>query len=250
MTSLANALVSILAAAASGPKTAIPYSRSTSPTPATRGASGPMTTRSAPRCRASRVTSLGSVAVTSWTIASSAMPGLPGAACRSLTPGSMLSARTIACSRPPPPIIEYSHVAAAYTHLTIRPPPAAAPPRRSAPRAPPPPRPAPPPLPGVVGRDLTVAGSGRLTDHQHRQRVQVWTPAMPERWCGPKIVCGKRAAHANAAHLMRHRGTGSHCRLLRAPGHRAGEPPGVALRRPWRRHDRVRKTGKWRVNRT
>src|SRR5262245_10007618 len=32
------------------------------------------------------------------------MPGLPGAACTSLTAASLLSARTIACSRPPPPI--------------------------------------------------------------------------------------------------------------------------------------------------
>ena len=38
---------------------------------------------------------------------------------------------------------------------------------------------------------------------------------------------------ANAAYLMRHRGTGSHCSLLSAPGHQADEPPGVALsRRP------------------
>jgi Rhodopirellula transposase DDE domain len=32
--------------------------------------------------------------------------------------------------------------------------------------------------------------------------------------------------------LMRHRETGSHSRLLRAPGYRAGEPPGVALSLP------------------
>ena len=47
MTSLANALLpSSCAAAADGPKTRNPLARRTSATPATRGASGPMTTRS------------------------------------------------------------------------------------------------------------------------------------------------------------------------------------------------------------
>ena len=49
MTSLPNAFdPSIRAAAALGPKTARPFRRSSSPTPATSGASGPITTRSAP----------------------------------------------------------------------------------------------------------------------------------------------------------------------------------------------------------
>ena len=48
MTSLAKDLLpSIRAAAADGPNTAKPASRSSSATPATKGASGPMTTRSA-----------------------------------------------------------------------------------------------------------------------------------------------------------------------------------------------------------
>src|SRR5215472_12681164 len=105
MTSFANALdPSMRAALLFGPKAAIPFARSSSATPATSGASGPMTTRSALTRRASRVTSPGSVALTSWQAASSAMPGLPGAACNSPTAGSLLSARTIACSRPPDPI--------------------------------------------------------------------------------------------------------------------------------------------------
>src|SRR5215469_185546 len=105
MTSFANALdPSMRAALLFGPNAAIPFARSSSATPATSGASGPMTTRSALTRRASRVTSPGSVARTSWQAANSAMPGLPGAACNSLTAGSLLSARTIACSRPPDPI--------------------------------------------------------------------------------------------------------------------------------------------------
>ena len=105
MTSLANALEpSMRAAAASGPKTAMPAARSASATPATSGTSGPITTRPALMCSASRVTSAGSAGLTSWSCASSAMPGLPGAACSSLTPGSRARARTIACSRPPDPI--------------------------------------------------------------------------------------------------------------------------------------------------
>ena len=105
MTSLAKALdPSIRAATASGPKAAIPAARSASATPATSGASGPITTRSAPTCFASRTTSPGSLAETTCRRASEAMPGFPGAACSSLTSGSAASARTIACSRPPPPI--------------------------------------------------------------------------------------------------------------------------------------------------
>ena len=51
MTSLAKALEpSIRAAPASGPKAAIPAARSASATPATSGASGPITTRSAATC--------------------------------------------------------------------------------------------------------------------------------------------------------------------------------------------------------
>ena len=54
MTCLANDFEpSILAAAASGPKQAIPASRSASAAPATSGASGPITTRSGLSLRAS-----------------------------------------------------------------------------------------------------------------------------------------------------------------------------------------------------
>src|SRR5215475_6702777 len=105
MMSLAKAFEpSMRAAAASGPKAARPSARRASATPATSGASGPITTRSVFSALASRVTSAGLAAVTWWTCASSAMPGLPGAACSAVTAGSRRSARTIACSRPPEPI--------------------------------------------------------------------------------------------------------------------------------------------------
>ena len=72
------------AAAALGPKTAMPRWRSSSARPATSGASGPTTTRSiaelaGERRRARR----GSSARTGWQCARAAMPGLPGAACSS-----------------------------------------------------------------------------------------------------------------------------------------------------------------------
>ena len=57
ITSLANALLpSIRAAAADGPKQAMPAAVTASATPATSGASGPMTTRLTPSCCASAVT--------------------------------------------------------------------------------------------------------------------------------------------------------------------------------------------------
>jgi len=57
MTSLANDLEpSIIAAALPGPKHAMPAARTASATPATSGASGPMTTRSAPTLTARAVT--------------------------------------------------------------------------------------------------------------------------------------------------------------------------------------------------
>src|SRR5580693_9215194 len=91
---------SIMAAWADGPKQAMPASRSASAAPATSGASGPITTRSGPSLRANARIASGDSAVSGWTSASSAMPGLPGAACTS----EGLSARTIACSRPPDPM--------------------------------------------------------------------------------------------------------------------------------------------------
>ncbi len=64
MISFANAFdPSSIAAAALGPKHAIPASRTASATPATRGASGPMTTRSTPSFDARAATAAGSEAV-------------------------------------------------------------------------------------------------------------------------------------------------------------------------------------------
>ena len=65
MTSLANVLdPSIMAAAAPGPKQGIPVSRTASAAPATSGASGPITTRSARSFRDSAAMSAGSDAET------------------------------------------------------------------------------------------------------------------------------------------------------------------------------------------
>ena len=103
MTCLAKDLEpSILAAAASGPKQLIPASRSASAAPATSGASGPITTRSGLSWPASARICSGTGATSGWVSARAAMPGLPGAACR--LPVSALSARTMACSRPPEPM--------------------------------------------------------------------------------------------------------------------------------------------------
>ena len=105
MTSLANALdPSSRAASRLGPKQAIPRSRTASATPATSGASGPTTTRSAPRSAASAATASPDSGSTSWSVATAAIPGLPGAAWTSVTPGSRERARARACSRPPVPM--------------------------------------------------------------------------------------------------------------------------------------------------
>ena len=105
MTSLANALEpSSCAAAPEGPNTAMPRARTTSATPATSGASGPTTTRSAPSDSARSATDSPESGSTSWSVATAAMPGFPGAACTAPTPGSSESARASACSRPPVPM--------------------------------------------------------------------------------------------------------------------------------------------------
>src|SRR5215469_9997247 len=105
MTCLANDFdPSIIAAARPGPKQAMPAARTASATPATSGASGPMTTSSAPTLAARAVTLPWSAGATSWISAIVAIPGLPGAACRLVTPASRASARTRACSRPPEPM--------------------------------------------------------------------------------------------------------------------------------------------------
>ena len=94
---------SMAAARRLGPKQAMPDARSASATPATSGASGPITTRSARVARARPATCPASVMSTGCSPASAAMPGLPGAACRPVTSGSAARARASACSRPPEP---------------------------------------------------------------------------------------------------------------------------------------------------
>jgi hypothetical protein len=92
---LVEGLVDDLAAAdiaAFGPKQAMPAVAHSSARPATSGASGPTTTRSIP-------------ANSPWgrISASCAIPALPGVANTCGRCGERLRARTIACSRPPPP---------------------------------------------------------------------------------------------------------------------------------------------------
>ena len=91
------------AAAASGPKHATPAAAHASASPATSGASGPATTSSTPAAAAARARPSTSPAPTSSTPASRRIPGLPGAHSTSGRCGERTSARTIACSRPPPP---------------------------------------------------------------------------------------------------------------------------------------------------
>src|SRR4051794_34789651 len=103
MISLANALLpSIRAAAADGPKQAMPRSRTASATPATSGASGPTTTRPAPSATARSATARGEPASTARR-SSAGMPALPGATTTEVTAGSAVSARKSACSRAPEP---------------------------------------------------------------------------------------------------------------------------------------------------
>src|SRR5260221_1342629 len=91
------------AAAALGPKTAIPAPRSASATPATRGASGPTTTRSMALCRARLTTAAGSQGSMAAHSAQRATPGLPGAASSLSQLGDCLSRHASASSRPPEP---------------------------------------------------------------------------------------------------------------------------------------------------
>ena len=99
MTSLANAFEpSSRAAAADGPKQGMPAAAQSSASPATSGASGPTTTRSTPSAAAKATTSPASTIR-----ASPAIPALPGVQSSSGRCGERSSARTIACSRPPPP---------------------------------------------------------------------------------------------------------------------------------------------------
>src|SRR6478736_150579 len=105
MTSLAKTLEpSRTAASRDGPKAAMPRADRSSTSPATSGASGPTTTRSTRSDAAASATAALSSAATSSTRASAAMPGLPGAQSTSGSCGERRSARTRACSRPPPPM--------------------------------------------------------------------------------------------------------------------------------------------------
>ena len=80
MTCLANFLLpSIWAASPLGPKHGIPAERTASATPATSGASGPMTTSPIACSRAQPATATGSSASSSTLVASPYMPPFPGA---------------------------------------------------------------------------------------------------------------------------------------------------------------------------
>src|ERR1700742_495894 len=104
MTSLQNALEpSRRAASLVGPKQRIFASVSASTTPATRGASGPTTTRSGLMSRAAPSTAPGSARSTGRVFASWAIPTFPGAHTISGARGERASAWTIACSRAPAP---------------------------------------------------------------------------------------------------------------------------------------------------
>src|SRR4249919_566385 len=91
------------AAAALGPKTATPAARSASATPATSGASGPITTRSMASLWASATTAVASHGSAATHSAQRAMPGLPGAASSRPQLGDCLSRHASASSRPPEP---------------------------------------------------------------------------------------------------------------------------------------------------
>src|SRR5690242_1949845 len=91
------------AAAALGPNTRIPAFRRASPTPATSGASGPMTTRSMPSFRARSTTASERTGSTATHWAHRAIPGLPGAATSLSQLGDCLRRQASASSRPPDP---------------------------------------------------------------------------------------------------------------------------------------------------
>src|SRR6476469_2487593 len=91
------------AAAALGPNTAMPASRNASATPATSGASGPITTRSIAWLRASATTAAGSHGSAATHCAQRAIPGLPGAAISRSQLGDCLRRQASASSRPPDP---------------------------------------------------------------------------------------------------------------------------------------------------
>src|SRR5437762_4141598 len=91
------------AAAAFGPNTANSAARSASATPATNGASGPITTSSTPLRSARSTTAAGSHGSTAMHSAQRPIPGLPGAAISRPQLGDCLSRHASASSRPPEP---------------------------------------------------------------------------------------------------------------------------------------------------
>ena len=114
ITSFANAFdPSIRAASLFGPNTGKPSARMASPTPATSGTSGPITTSSGSISFANAAHAAGSSTFTECSVARLLIPALPGATCRSgdgppstgaATCGSLLNAYNRACSRAPEPI--------------------------------------------------------------------------------------------------------------------------------------------------
>ena len=96
---LLGGLAALLLQVAVGPNAAIPEAARSSTSPATSGASGPTTTRSTSRSRASATRS----SPGRHSTPSAAMPALPGAASTSGACGLRSRVRTSACSRPPPP---------------------------------------------------------------------------------------------------------------------------------------------------
>ena len=104
MTSLANDFEpSIAAAAALGPKTAIPAGRSTSATPPTSGASGPITTRSMSSELREREQALGVLGTYRVALAEPRDPRAPGRGMEIGQGGACASFQASACSRPPDP---------------------------------------------------------------------------------------------------------------------------------------------------
>ena len=87
-----------------GPKTAMPLRRSSSAMPATSGASGPITTRSASSGRGEAEQAVGVVGSDRVAVRRGRRcPGLPGAACSSVRRGLCASRHARACSRAPEP---------------------------------------------------------------------------------------------------------------------------------------------------
>src|SRR5215203_586042 len=105
ISSFANAFEpSSSAAALLGPKAGMPASSRASTAPATSPASGPITAKLTPRaCAAATIATASSAATSGRHSASATIPALPGAQRTSVTCDERRSARTIACSRPPPP---------------------------------------------------------------------------------------------------------------------------------------------------